>query len=114
MLSTSLILTLIAPKCVDLYSRQIGIAASSTLPAVMQNVLLEVVMRFVRYLNAPLFMHLPAGDIKGFLGGEIDHTGSNISLGTFIQAEYLLPSCVSQIYKTKKRGEKFNYSRSFS
>jgi len=105
MLSINLILTLIAPKCVDPYSRQMGIAASSILPAVMQNVLLEVVMRFVRYLNAPLFMHLATGDIEGFPGGEIERTGSNISLGTFIQAEYLLLSCVSQIDKTKKRGE---------
>lgn len=40
------------------------------------NVLLEVVMRFVVYLNARLLMHLPACDREGFPGGEIEHTGS--------------------------------------
>jgi len=69
----------------------------------MQKVLLEVVMHLVRYLNAPLCMHLPTGDIEGFLGGEVEHAGSSISLDTFIQAEYLLPSCVSQIDKTVRK-----------
>jgi hypothetical protein len=91
-----------------------GIAASATLPAVMQKVLLEVVMRFVRYFNAPLFMHLSTGDIEGFPVGEIERTGSGISLDTFIKAEYLLPSCVSQIDKTVEKRRKINYPRSFS
>ena len=106
MLSTNVILTLIAPKCVGPYSQQMGIAASATLSAVMQEVLLEVVMRFVRYLSVPLFMHLPTGDIEGFPGGEIEHAESRISFDTFIQAEYLLPSCVSQIDKTVRKGAK--------
>lgn len=106
MLSTSLILTLNAPICVDPYSRQMGIMASTTLPAVTQKVLLEVVMLFVRYLKAPLFMRLSTGDIAGFPGGEIERVGSSISLDTFIQAEYLLPSCVSQIDKTVRKEAK--------
>jgi hypothetical protein len=80
-----------------------GIAANSTLPAVKQKVLLKVVLCFARYLNGPLCIHLPTGDIEGFPDGEVEHGGSSISLDTFIQAEYLLPSCVSQTDKTVRK-----------
>jgi hypothetical protein len=83
-----------------------GTAASATLPAVTQKVVLEVIMRFVIYLNAPLFMHLSTGNTEGFSGSEIEHAGSSISLDTFIQAEYLLPFCVSQIDKTVRKEAK--------
>ena len=83
-----------------------GIAASAALPAVTQKVLLEVVMPFVKYLNAPLFMHLATGDIESFPGGEIEPAGSRISLKTFIQAKYLLPSCVSLTDKTVRKEAK--------
>jgi len=51
-------------------------------------------------------MRLSTGDIAGFPGGEIERVGSSISLDTFIQAEYLLPSCVSQIDKTVRKEAK--------
>jgi hypothetical protein len=51
-------------------------------------------------------MHLATGEIDGFLSGEIEPAGSRISLDTFIQAKYLLPSCVSLTDKTVRKEAK--------